>query len=241
MYQGMKKPKTGGIFGGGYKAAIQQPQSANDYGNMQAGGRQSPFDGMQQQQAYNPMPEQSAKKPSLLPYILAAAEDTIARQMGYEPQGVARLNSLQDEQRALQQQGAILAQQQRHAAMLKAQEMAAQAAKPTARQKEISDFLALPPEEQATYSKALNEITPGSNEPLVINTAYGDIMGTRSQIMQVLRELSASAGGEAPSQAGGLEDKIPPDAIRELIQNPETANFFDEAFGPGMAAQYLGQ
>jgi len=145
------------------------------------------------------------------------------------------------EQEAIQRQGAMLAQQQRHSAMLKAQELAAQAAKPTARQKEISDFLALPPEEQATYSKALNEITPGSNEPLVINTAYGDIMGTRSQIMQVLRELSASAGGEAPSQAGGSGGKIPPDAIRELIQNPETANFFDEAFGPGMAAQYLGQ
>ena len=145
------------------------------------------------------------------------------------------------EQEAIQRQGAMLAEQQRQAAMLQAQKLAADAGKPTARQKEIRDFLALPPEEQAAYSKALNEITPGSNEPLVLNTAYGDIMGTRDQVMQVLRVLSGGAGGAAPPQAGSSGGQIPPDAIRELIQNPGTANFFDEAFGPGMAAQYLGQ
>ena len=171
MFQGMKKPKTGGIFGGGYKAAIQQRQSANDYGNMRAGGRQSPFDGMQQQQAYNPMPEQSAKKPSLLPYILAAAEDTIARQMGYEPQGVARLNSLQDEQRALQQQGAMLAQQQRHAAMLKAQELAAEAGRPTALQRDavwMANLRKYDPGLADAITKAMDIV-----DPTIVQTGAG--------------------------------------------------------------------
>ena len=178
MFQGMKKPKTGGIFGGGYKAAIEQPQSANDYDNMQAGGRQvSPFDGMQQQQSYNPMPDQSAKKPSLLPYILAAAEDTIARQMGYAPQGVARLNSLQDEQRALQQQGAILAQQQRHAAMLKAQEMAAEAGKPTALQRDalwMADLREKNPELADRVAQAMDIV-----DPTLLQTRAGTIFRPR--------------------------------------------------------------
>lgn len=44
-----------------------------------------------------PQPQQQPKKRSVLPYVLAAAEDTLSRQMGYQPQGVARLNERQQE------------------------------------------------------------------------------------------------------------------------------------------------
>jgi len=161
----------------GKKRGMTQPQGAGDYGNMQPGAMQSPFDGMQQQQAYNPMPEQSAKKPSLLPYILAAAEDTIARQMGYAPQGVARLNSLQDEQRALQQQGAMLAEQQRHEAMLQSQKLTADAGKPTALQRDavwMADLRRNNPELADQIAQAMDIV-----DPTLLQTRAGTIFRPR--------------------------------------------------------------
>ena len=54
--------------------------------------------------------EQPGKKRSALPYVFAALEDTLSRQMGYQPQGVARLNETQAQQ---QQAAAQAAAEQR--------------------------------------------------------------------------------------------------------------------------------
>lgn len=59
-------------------------------------------------------PEQPEKKRSILPYALAAVEDTLSRQMGYQPQGVARLNAAQAQQ---QEMAARSAAEQRKRAM----------------------------------------------------------------------------------------------------------------------------
>lgn len=56
-------------------------------------------------EAYN-VSQPMQKKRSVLPYILAAAEDTLARQAGYQPGGVARLNE-QAQQRAIFEQRAM--------------------------------------------------------------------------------------------------------------------------------------
>ena len=45
-----------------------------------------------------PAAQPESKKRSFLPYALAALEDTLSRQMGYAPQGVARINAQQAEQ-----------------------------------------------------------------------------------------------------------------------------------------------
>ncbi len=50
------------------------------------------------------------KRRSILPYAFAAIEDTLSRQMGYQPQGVARLNEMQQMQ---QRQAAQMAAEQR--------------------------------------------------------------------------------------------------------------------------------
>ena len=161
----------------GKRRGMSQAQGANDYGNMQPGAMQTPFDGMQQQQAYNPMPKQSGR--SVLPYVLAAAEDTIARQMGYQPQGVARLNSLQDEQRALQQQAALLAQQQRQASMLQSQKLAAEAAKPTALQRDalwMADLRKNNPELADAITKAMDIV-----DPTIVQTGAGPAVVPRAR------------------------------------------------------------
>lgn len=59
-------------------------------------------------------PQAQAKKPSVLPYALAALEDTMARQMGYQPQGVSRLNDMNAQR---QQEAAALAEEQRKRSM----------------------------------------------------------------------------------------------------------------------------
>jgi len=83
-----------GLFGAKMGAPIGTPGIGDDIQRQRMGmPDMAPGLGMQAEQ-----PKQG--RGSFLPYALAAVEDTLSRQMGYAPQGVARINA----QQAAQQQ-----------------------------------------------------------------------------------------------------------------------------------------
>lgn len=195
------------LLSGGYEPLPHEqtfPQGRTDFGNMQPG----------LVQAEAPQPE---KKRSVLPYILAAAEDTLARQMGYEPQGVARLNAQADEQRALLQRAQIMAQQLRNQSILQQQG----AALTGQNQRRLHDY-------------KVNNPTPGSfgwyqqadpTERALYDEYNPHVVATGAGPVAVRR------GPDQPNAAH----------IEHLRQNPSLAAEFDAKFGAGAAARALGQ
>lgn len=64
----------------------------------------------------------------------------------------------------------------------------------------------------------------------------------------VIRAMERTAAGAltqgqqpAPQETGAVEGEIPTQAVEELLADPSGAAEFDEVFGPGAAAQVLGQ
>jgi hypothetical protein len=68
-----------------------------------------------------------------------------------------------------------------------------------------------------------------------------------NRIQQHSRSQSGGQQGAAPGirstlqNAAGTAPQIPAAAIQDLKKNPGTRAYFDQAFGPGAAARYLGQ
>ena len=146
-----------------------------------------------QRQMAQPATQPEGKKRSILPYALAAIEDTLSRQMGYAPQGVARINAQQaEQQKARDAQAAAELQRAQELADWKWRKDYEWQNAPEPNNDTIADFewyKNLSPEDRETYHRM---------KPQYMTVDNGD--GTKSII---------PIGANGPIMGGGQQGPLP--------------------------------
>jgi|GEM_PF-3326180 len=150
--------------------------------------------------------EQPGKKRSVLPYVFAALEDTMARQMGYQPGGVARLNEgMAQQQQAAAQAAAEQRKRSLDMADWQAKEEYQRAnpmpSAPDAFERTLAGAGIDPNSEEgrALYRERAASMAGGQDEFVVVPVPGGTYAGPKSGLPAAMGQ-----GGPPPAPVGNL-------------------------------------